>query len=274
MIKLNNHDYKIIFLDTNAIREISSNKQTETGFIRQFIGGQSVYVPCYSMYNIVELKPYTDLYTNFMKLFMMIPSFLFYPFQTVFHEEWEAAQKGVTLEINGNFVNAFSQLNPNPIYHLDTFMEMLWNDESYKGIRDAVEGLQSVAHEWEKARQIDFGISNTIKAYRSLEFYGVFSLLRSSGLPVTEDTDISKFPGARLMAFSQFNRTHSEKTISKNDVMDVKISCALPYVDAVITENYQAEVLKKAKGFIPQISGLEIYRLGDLQKQWRRDNDK
>ncbi|WP_162307188.1 hypothetical protein [Schaedlerella arabinosiphila] len=47
--------------------------------------------------------------------------------------------------------------------------------------------------------------------------------------------------------------------------MDVLISSIAPYVDVVITENFQADVYKKAKKFIPQIKELEIYRLKDIR---------
>ena len=49
--------------------------------------------------------------------------------------------------------------------------------------------------------------------------------------------------------------------------MDVLISSIAPYVDAVITENFQADVYKKAKKLIPQIKELEIYRLKDIRME-------
>lgn len=36
-------------------------------------------------------------------------------------------------------------------------------------------------------------------------------------------------------------------------------------IDAVITENFQADVYKKAKKLIPQIKELKIYRLKDIR---------
>jgi len=47
--------------------------------------------------------------------------------------------------------------------------------------------------------------------------------------------------------------------------MDVEISGAIPYVDAVITEGFQSDVLNKAKRFIHQIRELEIYTLKDIR---------
>jgi len=47
--------------------------------------------------------------------------------------------------------------------------------------------------------------------------------------------------------------------------MDITISCIVPYLDAIITEGFQADVYKKAKRFIPQLSNLEIYTLKDIR---------
>ena len=71
-----------------------------------------------------------------------------------------------------------------------------------------------------------------------------------------------------MMEYSQFFRIFkTQKNIKPNDVMDVLISSIAPYVDAVITENFQADVYKKAKKLIPQIKELEIYRLKDIRME-------
>ena len=47
--------------------------------------------------------------------------------------------------------------------------------------------------------------------------------------------------------------------------MDTIISAIIPYMDAVITENYQANVYKTAKSFISEMKPLEIYTLKDIR---------
>lgn len=69
------------------------------------------------------------------------------------------------------------------------------------------------------------------------------------------------------MEYSHFARIYqTKKKIKANDVMDVQISCIVPYIDAVITENYQADIYKKAKSIIPQLMDLEIYTLRDIRQ--------
>ena len=79
--------------------------------------------------------------------------------------------------------------------------------------------------------------------------------------------EILHLPASRMMEFSQFVRIYqTRKHIKPNDVMDIQISCIVPYVNAVITENFQADVYKKAKHFIPQLEELEIYTLKDIRQ--------
>ena len=47
--------------------------------------------------------------------------------------------------------------------------------------------------------------------------------------------------------------------------MDTIISAIVPYMNAVITENYQANVYKTAKSFIPEMKSLELYTLKNLR---------
>ena len=56
-----------------------------------------------------------------------------------------------------------------------------------------------------------------------------------------------------------------ESALIVNDAMDVIISCIVPYMDAVVTENFQANVYKKAMKLIPQLNQLEIYTLKDIR---------
>jgi len=61
----------------------------------------------------------------------------------------------------------------------------------------------------------------------------------------------------------------TKKKVFPNDAMDVKISCIMPYMDAVITENFQANVYKKARKLIPKLNKLEIYTLKDIRMNER-----
>ena len=121
--------------------------------------------------------------------------------------------------------------------------------------------LPSVADEWEKGRA---NIINTNKSlydriYFEHEKKTILKDIINWGINTGNRINIEKFPALRIMAYSQYSRVHKTgKAIKPNDVMDVLISSAVPYVDAVMTENFQADVYKKAKKHIKQLKDLEV----------------
>lgn len=57
------NDYKLILLDTNALREIVTNtNMSGKGFLERFFAcSLDAYVPCFSIYNVIELMPYQNI---------------------------------------------------------------------------------------------------------------------------------------------------------------------------------------------------------------------
>ncbi len=77
--------------------------------------------------------------------------------------------------------------------------------------------------------------------------------------------EIKQFPSIALSEFCFHQKVHnSKKELGNNDVSDLIISSVVPYVDIVITENFQANLYKQAIGkkYIPKI---ECLTLADLK---------
>ncbi len=73
-----------------------------------------------------------------------------------------------------------------------------------------------------------------------------------------------------MLEFSLFQRAHlTKRPLTINDVMDIRMSGFIPYIDAKITEGFQANVCKKAKNHIPEMRDLEIYTFRDV---WAKEN--
>jgi hypothetical protein len=78
--------------------------------------------------------------------------------------------------------------------------------------------------------------------------------------------DLRKFPSLQAMLYSQYYRIFdTNRNFTYSDVTDVRIMAASPYVDVVITENYQAELFKKFKAKVPLLRKLRVVRVGDLK---------
>lgn len=278
-MKIGQNTYKLILLDTNALREIVTNTNLSgKGFLQTFFTGESSYAPCFSIYNVIELMPYEDIYEKFLEYFSIIPCLMTFPAKSIFQMEVDCYMKGIPFEITNQVAYAFTPLSNEIGYNCKHFFDNLVNQTSLMdAIHSEINDFPSTAREWElkrsnakrmlKQQHLPLNMIDD-KYYKFHEAETVIKDLINFDIPVTSNINISKLPASRMMEYSQFLRIFkTQKTIKPNDVMDVLISSIAPYVDAVITENFQADVYKKAKKLIPQIKELEIYRLRDIRME-------
>lgn len=149
--------------------------------------------------------------------------------------------------------------------------------ETLDAIKLTISEFPSLVNEWEgqrlaqnqKLKQIGYS-SNIIndKFYLSQEQDMLLKDLHARSIPFSNALLVRQyFPSLRLIAYSHFSRVHlTSQKIRPSDIMDIEISGIIPYTDAVIIENFQANVLRKARSFIPQLKDLEIYTLKDIRK--------
>jgi len=276
-MKIGEHIYKLVLLDTNAIREIVMNVQfAGKGFFETFFNNTTIYAPCFSIYNVIELTPYEDIFEKFLEFFSLIPCFVTFPAKNIFQEEYNCSISGKVFKINNQVAYALNPLATDKNSNCRNFFSAFLDNKSLMNtIHNEVEQFSSIANEWEQKRndsvrmlnqmQSPFNIIND-KFYKTQEKESIIKDLRNFGISTTSSTDTTKLPAARIMEYSQFMRIYlTKKKIRPNDVMDICISSITPYVDAVITESFQADVYKKSKNFIPQMQKLKLYTLKDIR---------
>ena len=275
MIKLNQTEYKLLLLDTNILREVISNKDSEKKLFEKFISSYSNYIFCFSIYNVIELKPYVDLYEKFLELFSILPCFMLYPFKNLLEQEWIAYQNNTKVEIDNNIANAFSSLGKGDSFNLRSFLTKMFESPTSQIVENELLGLEDIASHWEGQREELIQSLKETGYPRNMindDFYlfqeksTIITMLKNAEIQVTDSINHEKFPAARIMLYSQYHRLHStKKPITKNDVMDIKIASIIPYVDAVMVEGFQADICKKAKKIIPELRDLEIFTLRDIR---------
>ena len=277
MMKIGKSEYKLIHLDTNALREIVTNEgNSMKGYFNKFMDKNELYAPCFSFYNVIELMPYEDIYQKFLDFFSLIPCLMFYPTRIIIQEEYKTYLNKSKFEFSNKIINAFTPITNNDSYNCRKFFERVsTNVQLIRVIQDEISELKNTANIWEAHREsskqllIDSGYQMNIKSeefYRFSEKDTIYRDLLKYGLNPAKEINLDSFPTLRIMEYSQYNRVYlTSKKIKPNDVMDIVICGIVPYLDAVVTENFQANVYKKAKNFIPQMKLLEIYTLKDLR---------
>lgn len=277
-MQIGSNTYKLILLDTNALREILMNTNSSgKGFFQKFlVPQQDKYAPCFSIYNVIELMPYEDIYEKFLEFFSIIPCLMIFPVKCIFQKEVECYLTGKDFVIDNQIANAFTPYVSEDNYNCKQFFGKLAEQSVLmNNIAIEVKQFSSIAKQWEDRRKnTEFMLKTQHLPLNMIDekFFGaheretIIKDLMNFDIALPSDVDISKLPASRIMEYSQFVRIYQiHKHIKANDVMDIQISCIIPYVDAVITESFQADVYKKSKRLIPQLKELEIYTLRDIR---------
>lgn len=256
--------YKLVLLDTNALSEIVKNPDNEgEGFKKRFPPGE--FVPCFTAYNLIELRRKPEVYAKYIKFFEDYPSFITKPHQHIL--ELEIAAEG-RAEVIDTLLNAFTPLGPNSSYDLANFIEKLFKPPIMAKLeRDWKKNDQEVLNTWLKSKAA-FKPTNTDPNKRDAkQFVRKYSKETLQRIyPTLDQTNIDiKFPSMQMMLYSQYYRIYDPSwEQADQEVTDVSISACAPYVDAVITENFQANIYTKVQKHIAGMS-LTIARLRDIR---------
>lgn len=268
LVSFNGHSYKTVYLDTNAIREISTKMQSASRFFREQMLNNGAYAICFSIYNLIELKGQGEKFIHFCDFFDNWPVLLFHDISEFYNQEHAAAEAGKAFKLEQRslitpFIPSFVRGKRE-----DSLKDALIG-KAFQPIYDLIPGLikeyKEIAIEWQDQR-IDKMISDNdyFKKYEGP------SILRSiadfCGAPEMRDVDINAYPSQRVGLYSQFCRVHKmRRSLEVNDVIDVMLSGYAAFVDVIITEAFQANALKVLQGRIPSLRSLEVLRLSDIR---------
>ncbi len=264
--------YKLCLLDTNAISEIVKHPSREgRGFIIKY--PPSSYAPCLTIYNLIELRRNQNVFNQYVNFFSIYPHFLLKPFLFILEEEVEARGN---LSPSAVIMNAFSPLGPNPSYQLRRFVKLIFGDPTIRQIEQNWRQQEDdILREWIKNKNnfIPSGkTANARDADRYVKDAAIETLIRlfpqwvKQELDANRVPDINQFPSLQVMLYSQYYRIFdSARRPSPQDVTDIEIMSAVPYMDVVITEKFQADVLRKIKPKIAKMTDLEIATLRDIR---------
>ncbi|MEX1378394.1 MAG: hypothetical protein AB1Z23_13090 [Eubacteriales bacterium] len=104
MVFPNGSEYKLVFLDTNAIRSITDNVNGfSVAFYEKFVSSDEKYMPCFSFTNVMEIRPLQDMLARFIDSFSGMPCLMFYPYRLLIKEAHKAYLENTFFELNNHF---------------------------------------------------------------------------------------------------------------------------------------------------------------------------
>lgn len=271
MITLGEKEYKLCLLDTNAISELLRNKLTigkniATKFLNEG------YLFCYAIQTIGELLKAPDIFDEFFEYINILPSFLLKNYNQLLDDEIKSYP---AYNLEKPFLFAFtSSIYSDFNAKMKTFIQagkmrqFFENEEN-----DRLETLDSIlnaAKEWPPdngqytKKEIEEWAEIVVWKHLMLTDRKFFDYQYKN---LNHIIDYRKFQSWLMISYVAFYKYYLNKMRRPklNDINDILITCALPYIDAIISENDLCEILRQIQVKHNFIKNLEIMKLKDFK---------
>lgn len=269
-------EYKLCLLDTNIISEICKNRNGERDrFLKKFL--DEFWMICITSGSLFEIRKNKEVYEKFLEIFSIFPFLVLKPFINLFEDEkiaYDANEKATPIQLPISFANK------DPRLQLKGFMDELFSREEViqtenSRKQDEIQVLSNWISRKENFKS-ELDAANSKDAKRYVEEAAIQTIIKldldlgsnfiRKKVENKEHIDTGKFPSVLIMLYSQYYRLYDPGwKPAPQEVTDIEIMAAIPYVDVVITENFQAEILKKVRSNFELIKDLEIYTLRDVR---------
>lgn len=277
MLKGAENDFPLCLLDTMAVSEIVKRPE---GMLQHYLdwshAGPTPFVPCFTVYTVMELRRKPDLFDAFIKQYEAYPCALLRGYMELLEDE--VAHYPSPSEIDScaiAFLPAPFGGDGNRLANLRWMLDLPeyaererhWVEEAPK----IVDGMVSLVPNYPP----DSGSAYTTKELEAFQLMASLQQLVYHGhaefvereLSEGRALDLNAFPSLKAMLHTVFHKFYADRNrrALASDAFDVLTASALPYVEAFITEAHQAEVLRKTKRRDAFLNALEVFTLRDFR---------
>lgn len=269
--------YPLCLLDTMAVSEMVKRPK---GLFRHFLewshDGDEAFVPCLSIYTLMELRRKPDLFRDFIERFNGFPCGMVKGYMELMDEE--AANYPDPSQIEACslvFLPAPLGGEGNRLSNLPSILdrpelveqERHWNEAA----PEIVQGMVSLVPNYRPDSgsaytHAEVGGFQLMASLPQLAYHGHGPLVEGE-LSAGRAIDLDAFPSLKAMTYTVFHKFYADRNRKhlNSDAFDVMMASALPYVEAFITESHQAEVIRKTKRRDDFLSHLHVYTLRDFR---------
>lgn len=272
MIELNGQQYRLCSIDTGVLSEMLKNPSREMRKFVEHSTGTKTF-PSISIFTVLELRKRTDLYKRFLAFFSLYPFLLLKTPDHLFRDELKAYPDPSSVS---PVAYAFSPLNRGRDAQLRKFMKRLfsspevkkaerewdrWKPEVLESILRLKENFSPQGKRYkaaDAARFIEYGIPQHVISRKM-----TWARRR---VDAGDTIDPHAFPSLKLAFYTVFLRFYAEEREPEpQDTFDILIAASTPYVDQVLTEKFQAEILRKVKKRDDFLRDVEVGTIRDLR---------
>jgi hypothetical protein len=273
VISINGKNYRLVLLDTNALSEFAKHDES----FRQFLtwsSAQPMFVPCLSLFSLLEIRRRPDVYARFKELFRVVPCMLVKSHEQLLEDEVRCYPDPSCIDPTLLGFSALGGEGMDLTRVLDTAgedgffrgQEKHWNE----GAQDMVAGIASLvgnfppkgeAYTRDEVRQFVELASFSQVAMRQRDFARQIVEVESRSV------DIDAFPSVKATTYAVWHKFYADRNRkwTRSDAFDIIIMSAIPYVDAIVTERHMAEGLRRTQRLDDFVEHLTILTLRDFR---------
>jgi hypothetical protein len=277
MLRGAEHEYPLCLLDTMAVSEMVKRPE---GLFRHFVewsqDGPDKFVPCFTVYTLMELRRKPDLFRQFIERFNGYPCGMLKGYMQLMGEEAANYPDPSHIEVcslvffpaplggEGNRLSNLPTILDQPEY---SAQERHWNEAAPQ----IVEGMASLVQSYPPENGTAYTQSEVenfqlMASLPQLIYHGHRALVERE-LGVGRAVDLDAFPSLKAMTYTVFHKFYADRSRKPlaSDAFDLLMASTLPYVEAFITESHQAEVIRKTKRRDGFLDGLYVFTLRDFR---------
>jgi hypothetical protein len=273
-LKIGNGEYLLCALDTNIYSELSKDPQRYFAGLRVLLGDDP-WLLCFSPYSLFELRAAPAIYKRFLEIFDVFPCAILKNEEQLFDAERAAYPSWQNVD---PLLFGFSVLNRPKGTNLRSLLTLAF-EEAGASQREAdwPSLKKELLSEWLSLKRNYPPKGRSYQLHEGLEFARRATLqqvgrrnsawvgeLKKKGEPLRWEA----FPSLAMTLLTVFLRLYEPqgRTAVPQDVFDVLISTPTPYVDVIITERMQAEIVRKAGKVFPPARRARVHTLQDLRE--------
>jgi hypothetical protein len=273
VITINGNDYRLVLLDTNALSEFAKQGDSFRHFLA-WSSAEPMFVPCFSLFSVLEMRRRPDVYGRFKELFRVWPCMLVKSHEQLLEDEVRCYPDPSGIDptllgfsmLGGEGMDLAGVLDTASADAFFRGREKYWND----GAQDIVEGIASLVANFppdgdtysrDEVRHFVEIAGFSQVAMRQLDFAKQMAEIEN------EAVSIGAFPSVKATTYAVWHKFYADRNRkwTRSDAFDIIIASAIPYVDAVVTESHLAEGLRKTKRLEDFIEHLTIHTLRDFR---------
>jgi hypothetical protein len=273
MIEINGKKYSLCLFDTNALSELLiSPKNWLNYFANEFgLGNTFISVPAFSLSELYYRK---ELFQKYIITFSKFPSVILEGYHALFEKE-------VDSYFNRNYVDPICIApfaNSEPNMKKETILKKVFKKSGFtskteywkNGLKDVLDGMLDLKQNY-PPKDGSYSLSE-IEHFQSLATSHQIAIRDANFVKSLEKQqailDFQRFPSVMAKSYFVFYKFYlGNKKPVENDVFDIIISSLFPYVDYLITEGNNSEIVRQIQYRHNFLSNLLVYKVKDIKRK-------